>query len=846
MNHKNGSRAHHLVLTILAFALSACGGGSGAPPAPPVPVTLTSLSPSAAIAGSAAAVITATGSGFVTSSTVMWNGSALATSYVSANSLTATVPASELVTPGTASVTVSNASSGGASSAVVQFTISAQSAPSIASLSPSTALAGFGDFQVVLTGSNFAPAAVVWWNGQPIPTTFDSATQLTAQVTAAQIATVGTVPVTVVNDAAAGGTSNVTQFTVTAEAPVPTLTSISPNSVPAGSAPVNIVITGSGFTPTTVVQAGNFLQQATFVSSTQLAVQGFSTANYLGSIPFSVVDPASGFINSNALSITITPAIPVTSGVSPATVIAQQGAIAVTVSGQFFTPTSVVYFNGSPRPTMSGNQGLVAQLSASDVSAPGTEAITVQDPASGNVASNAVSFAVEPLPPLTLASLSPATVPAGNGNFMLTVFGNGFIPASSIALNNVQIPTTFVSVSTLRASITAAQVSSIGTMPVKVINSAGAGGTSSTLTLSIVAPSIDAVSYQITPGHSGYVAFKSASLPAAASWSVDVGGAPSYPLIVGNRVYVMANVNGNSQLLALDGATGAAVWGPIAFSGAATMSYDAGKIFVNSGSFINNGVISALDAVTGNPKWSATIPGEFATQSPPVAAAGIVYTLEDGALTAFDETNGAQLWQGSASGTDGAVAVSVDGVYTAAPCTPIAFQPVTGSLIWSANTGCEGGGGATPVVASGRDYAPIGIGGYGGNVYSSEDGTVLGSFNYSAPPAVTPTSAFTLFSSTLQGLTLSNNQINWSFAGDGMLITAPIVVNNFVFVGSSSGNLYAVDAATGALQWTKNLGAPIPGQAFGGFGTTGLNAGDGLLVVPAGNTVTAYVLSTNP
>jgi len=79
-----------------------------------------------------------------------------------------------------------------------------------------------------------------------------------------------------------------------------------------------------------------------------------------------------------------------------------------------------------------------------------------------------------------------------------------------------------------------------------------------------------------------------------------------------------------------------------------------------------------------------------------------------------------------------------------------------------------------------------------------------------------------------------------------MLITAPIVVNNFVFVGSSSGNLYAVDAATGALQWTKNLGAPIPGQAFGGFGTTGLNAGDGLLVVPAGNTVTAYVLSTNP
>jgi outer membrane protein assembly factor BamB len=101
----------------------------------------------------------------------------------------------------------------------------------------------------------------------------------------------------------------------------------------------------------------------------------------------------------------------------------------------------------------------------------------------------------------------------------------------------------------------------------------------------------------------------------------------------------------------------------------------------------------------------------------------------------------------------------------------------------------------------------------------------------------------------LQGTTLSNNQILWSFAGDGTLLNAPIAVNNYVFIGSSSGNLYALNATTGVPVWTMNLGAPIAGPATGGNlnqGATGLSAGDGLLIVPAGNTVNAFVLSTNP
>jgi outer membrane protein assembly factor BamB len=838
--------------TLVGLVATGCGGGNSSPPPPPPPppsVILTTLAPNAAVAGSADLIVTATGSGYTTSSVLKWNGAALATNFVSTTSLTATIPASDLTTPGSFSVTAADPSSGDAGSAVVQFTVSDQTAPTIVSLAPSALTAGGQGFQLTISGTNFAPAAKVLWNGSPIPTTFDSATQLTAQVTAAQIAAVASVAVTVLNDAAAGGTSNVSTFSVVSTPPAPSLTSLSPSSIPAFSTGV-VTLTGKGFTPSTLVLITDSVLQSVYVSSTQITLGPMSFTYFTGTVVVTAEDPASGYVPSNALTLNITPAIPLVASVAPAAVIAAQGALSLSVNGQYFTSTAVVYFNGSPRSTTLNNQGqLVAQLTAQDVAAAGTASITVEDPASSNVPSNTVSFVIQPLPPLALSSLSPSKVPAGNAAFTLTVFGTGFSLNSTVALNGTALNTAYVSASALSAAVSAAQVASIGSTLITVVNPANQGGTSAPLTLTIVAPSIDAVSYQITNGHSGFVAFKSAALPASASWSVNIGGEPSYALIVGNVVYVTASVNGNSQLSALNGTTGATVWGPIAFAGATGITYDAGMIFVDSGTFSSIGILSALDASTGNPIWSATIPGQFATQSPPVAAAGLVYTLDDGVLTAFNETNGAQVWQQNVSGTNGAPAVTVDGVYAAPVCFAYDLHPATGTVIWSNNTGCEGGGGNTPVVGGGRMYAPLSPGSYAGNVYAAESGQVLGAFSASAPPAISTSTVFTLNNSTLQGTALSNNQILWSFAGDGTLLTAPIAVNNFVFVGSSSGNLYALDATTGASLWTRNLGAAIAGPATGGSatqGATGLSAGDGLLIVPAGNTVNAFVLSTNP
>ncbi|RAK63480.1 hypothetical protein DLM85_20970 [Hymenobacter edaphi] len=85
--------------------------------------TLSSLSPANRLAGSGAFTLTATGTNFVAGSALTFNGADLATTFVSATSLTATVPAAAVATAGSYSVTVTNPAPGGGSSSAVAFTV---------------------------------------------------------------------------------------------------------------------------------------------------------------------------------------------------------------------------------------------------------------------------------------------------------------------------------------------------------------------------------------------------------------------------------------------------------------------------------------------------------------------------------------------------------------------------------------------------------------------------------------------------------------------------------------------------------------------------------------------------
>jgi hypothetical protein len=85
--------------------------------------TLTSLSQNSAVEGSASILLMVNGTNFVHTSVVEWNGTALATTYVSSTQLNATIPASDVAEEGTNSVTVFNPAPGGGTSGSLPFTV---------------------------------------------------------------------------------------------------------------------------------------------------------------------------------------------------------------------------------------------------------------------------------------------------------------------------------------------------------------------------------------------------------------------------------------------------------------------------------------------------------------------------------------------------------------------------------------------------------------------------------------------------------------------------------------------------------------------------------------------------
>jgi len=94
----------------------------------PVP-DLTTLSPSSATPGGAAFTLTVNGFNFVSGSTVRWNGANRTTTFVNSTQLTASIPAGDIASAGTAQVTVFNPSPGGGTSNALNFTISSTSCP---------------------------------------------------------------------------------------------------------------------------------------------------------------------------------------------------------------------------------------------------------------------------------------------------------------------------------------------------------------------------------------------------------------------------------------------------------------------------------------------------------------------------------------------------------------------------------------------------------------------------------------------------------------------------------------------------------------------------------------------
>ncbi|MGH9681667.1 MAG: beta strand repeat-containing protein, partial [Candidatus Acidiferrales bacterium] len=510
------------------------------------------LSPNSATAGNSGFTITVNGTGFVSGAIILWNvapgqkQTQLVTTLVSGTQLTAPVPASLLASSGTVQVAVQIPGSATSATSniyatttteisnVVFFTISTPPgpAPTVTSISASTTSQASTPYcspagvTLTVNGTGFVnsstangqavSASTVYWNGAARPTTYVSATQLAAAISATDTAFPGTATVTVFNPAASAspGISNGVPFTLltpTAALAAPGAPSLSQNSAAVGSAALSLAVTGNNILPCSLAQWVSSSNATSPLTTTYVAPSGGSASLNVtlpatdllsaGVGQVEIVNPAPGGGTSGGAPFTISPpAIASATGSSPSA--CSTTGMTLTVTGTDFSTSSVVNWNGSPRPTtyVSATQ-LNAAISYSDAAFPGTDVITVT---SAMATSNSFDFSLaapSSLPAPTVASLLPASATAGTSALTLSVTGNNFLPCSTVQWNGTNLATTFSpTTQTLVAVIPAADILSLGTAQVTVFNptTGGGGGSSANTAFAIVAPTVTSLSADVT------------------------------------------------------------------------------------------------------------------------------------------------------------------------------------------------------------------------------------------------------------------------------------------------------------------------------------------------------------
>lgn len=200
-------------------------------------------------------------------------GTIPATSFTvdSATQITAVSPAGT----GTVNVRVTTLQGQSAAAGANQFTYIAPAGPTISNLNPNTGPAA-GGTAVTITGTNLAGATSVMFGANAATITSNTATQIVATSPAGTAGAGVNVTVTTPN-----GTSGALSFTYQA-APVPTVTSVNPNSGDSAGG-TNVVITGTNLTGATAVAFGaNAATSFNVDSATQItavAPSGTGTVN---------------------------------------------------------------------------------------------------------------------------------------------------------------------------------------------------------------------------------------------------------------------------------------------------------------------------------------------------------------------------------------------------------------------------------------------------------------------------------------------------------------------------------------------------------------------------------------
>lgn len=294
------------------------------------------------------------------------------------------------------------------------------------------------------------------------------------------------------------------------------------------------------------------------------------------------------------------------------------------------------------------------------------------------------------------------------------------------------------------------------------------------------------------------------------------------PAVANGLVYV-ASMDG--KLHAVDVQSGQEKWSfrtggyiyystPTVAHGLVYIAADRDGLYALNAQASNGGKLYALDAQSGQEKWSFPL-GSLVEYASPVVANGLLY-MGTGAgpgylrrLVALDAVSGHLKWVWSyrGGGSIQATPAVVDGmVYIAAGDGRVhALDALTGQERWSFPGGVFI---SAPAVANGMVYI-----GYAGDIVAldTHSGREKWSVATGSQDYINMTVAHGLvYANTTNGkvyaLDARSGSQKWTYqANENILYATPVVVNNTVYVIPSGGKIVVLDAFSGHVKWSYDV-----------------------------------------
>ena len=380
-------------------------------------------------------------------------------------------------------------------------------ATTVTAVSPAVKAVGSSAFTMTVEGQNLkAGATLALFSGNVTP--------YTAGVPAGLLTTPGTGLVKVFNPGATSSTdcTSTATFTVTR----PTLIAVSPSSAAYGGSPVELTLTGTFLKtgldfPTLTLRGSGLIGFATIATSggvtqtSDTSMKGTFSLTSPIAAPSGVYDVVLTYGATGSVTLhgafTVGPTL---TSITPNAGPNSNAALGFTLTGQ--------RLNGLTASSLSLRQGLTTVRTATGLTlllgstttmtgtfnlatptpVPAGVYDVVLDSSTGGSARISAGFTVTNPAPTITAPLSPATVYAGSAQpLVLTVNGTGFVPGVSGSVIRIgtraTTNTTFVSATQLTVPLTAADIATVATVPITVVNPTPGGGTSNAVNLTVAA-----------------------------------------------------------------------------------------------------------------------------------------------------------------------------------------------------------------------------------------------------------------------------------------------------------------------------------------------------------------------